>query len=162
MDSAFSHPAPESAAAAEARKRRRTLLLLRKIAVTILGLAIMAAGVAMLVAPGPGVLVIVLGLFVLSIEYEWAQRRFDQLKDKAVDAAHATADSKWQTGFAVLGALGLIAGGIVWGLMEDWPFSSWWTAGTLIGSGILAIGTLAWSVADLRRKRGRAGSPATG
>ena len=38
------------------------------------GLAMLAGGVAMLVLPGPGLAVIVLGLAVLATEYDWAAR----------------------------------------------------------------------------------------
>jgi hypothetical protein len=45
----------------------------------------MAAGTAMLVLPGPGIVTIVLGLGVLSHEYEWARRSLDRMKQKAHD-----------------------------------------------------------------------------
>jgi tellurite resistance protein TerC len=46
----------------------------RVIAVTGGGFALLAAGAAMLVLPGPGLLVVVAGLAVLSKEYAWARR----------------------------------------------------------------------------------------
>ena len=48
--------------------------LLRRIAVTVVGTVILAVGVVLLVAPGPGLLVIVLALIVFAVEYEWARR----------------------------------------------------------------------------------------
>lgn len=42
--------------------------------VLVVGLAIVAAGVAMLVFPGPGWAAIILGLVVLATEYAWAER----------------------------------------------------------------------------------------
>jgi uncharacterized protein (TIGR02611 family) len=145
---------------AEAKKRRRTVLLLRKAVISLVGVAIMAVGAVMLVAPGPGIIVIVAGLFVLSLEYEWANRRFEQLRDKAVEAAHATAASRWQTALALVSATGIIVGGILWGLNENWPFSSWTLAGSLIGSGVLAMATVIWSIVDLRKHRSRAAASA--
>lgn len=60
----------------------------KRVAVTIAGFAVLLAGVAMLVLPGPGVVVILAGLAILSTEYVWAQRllnkakaKFDQAKD---------------------------------------------------------------------------------
>ena len=44
----------------------------KRIAVTVLGGALVAAGLAMLVLPGPGVLVIAAGFAVLGTEYVWA------------------------------------------------------------------------------------------
>lgn len=46
------------------------------------------AGVALLVLPGPGLIVIILGLVILSWEYEWAKhhlRRARQAHKKAVE-----------------------------------------------------------------------------
>jgi uncharacterized protein (TIGR02611 family) len=58
--------------------------------VFIVGMALLLAGVAMLVLPGPGIAAIVLGLVVLSAEFKWAQRiltwareRFTALKQEA-------------------------------------------------------------------------------
>ena len=44
---------------------------------TVVGVAVLALGIALLALPGPGVLVIALGFFILSSEYEWARRRFE-------------------------------------------------------------------------------------
>jgi hypothetical protein len=46
--------------------------LLRRIAVTIAGIVILAVGAVLLVAPGPGLLVIALALSVFAVEYRWA------------------------------------------------------------------------------------------
>jgi uncharacterized protein (TIGR02611 family) len=60
----------------------------RRVGVTIAGFVVILAGAAMLVLPGPGLLVIIAGLAILATEYVWAQRllrtarrRFDQAKD---------------------------------------------------------------------------------
>jgi tellurite resistance protein TerC len=54
--------------------------LLRRIAVTAVGLTLLLAGVAMLVLPGPGILVIAGGLAVLATEYAWAKRPLDMMR----------------------------------------------------------------------------------
>jgi uncharacterized protein (TIGR02611 family) len=54
--------------------RNRPLEHLYRAVVLIIGLAIVAAGVAMLVFPGPGWAAIILGLVVLATEYKWAER----------------------------------------------------------------------------------------
>ena len=53
---------------------------LRKPVVTLVGVALIAAGVVLLVLPGPGLLVMALGLAVLATEYPAAQRLLDRLK----------------------------------------------------------------------------------
>jgi len=43
-------------------------------------------GIALLVLPGPGLLVIILGLGILATEYVWAERLLKMAKDKANQA----------------------------------------------------------------------------
>ena len=45
-----------------------------RIAITVLGSAVIAAGVVLLPLPGPGWLIIFAGLGLLATEYEWAKR----------------------------------------------------------------------------------------
>ncbi len=58
----------------------------KRIAVSILGFALVLAGVVMLVVPGPGLLVIIAGLAILATEYVWAQRALNFAKQKAEQA----------------------------------------------------------------------------
>ena len=46
----------------------------RKIAVAIAGFGVLAGGVALLVLPGPGLLVIAIGMAILAREFAWAAR----------------------------------------------------------------------------------------
>jgi uncharacterized protein (TIGR02611 family) len=62
----------------------------RRGGVFLVGTTLLVAGAAMLVLPGPGIAVILLGLVVLSAEFQWAQRalawlreRVSNLKDQA-------------------------------------------------------------------------------
>lgn len=45
-----------------------------------LGFALLAAGVLMLVLPGPGLVVIALALAMLASEFVWARRLLDRMK----------------------------------------------------------------------------------
>jgi len=58
----------------------------KRIAVSIAGFALVLAGLAMLVLPGPGILVIIAGLAVLATEYVWAQTALNYTKRKASEA----------------------------------------------------------------------------
>ena len=49
----------------------------------VIGFTVIAIGVAMLVLPGPGLLVIGFGLVILSAEFMWAKRALDRMKDQA-------------------------------------------------------------------------------
>jgi tellurite resistance protein TerC len=67
-----------------AEERGMTLKrLARKFGVTVGGGVLLLAGVAMLVLPGPGILVIIAGLAVLATEYAWAKRPLDAMRDRA-------------------------------------------------------------------------------
>ncbi len=48
--------------------------------VIIFGFTILLLGIALLFLPGPGILIIILGLFVLSAEYVWAKRLMNRVK----------------------------------------------------------------------------------
>jgi uncharacterized protein (TIGR02611 family) len=58
----------------------------RRIAVTVAGFVLILGGLAMLVLPGPGILVIVAGLAILATEYVWAQRALNYAKQKSEQA----------------------------------------------------------------------------
>ncbi len=62
----------------------------KRTAVFIVGWVIVAAGVAMLVLPGPGLVVIIAGLSVLAVEFAWARRWRDKATEKAKQAAEKT------------------------------------------------------------------------
>jgi uncharacterized protein (TIGR02611 family) len=62
----------------------------RRGGVFVVGTALLLAGAAMLVLPGPGIAVMLLGLVVLSAEFQWAKRilawareRFADLRNQA-------------------------------------------------------------------------------
>jgi uncharacterized protein (TIGR02611 family) len=62
----------------------------RRGGVFLVGMTLLVAGAAMLVLPGPGIAVILLGLVVLSAEFLWARRvlawareRFSDLREQA-------------------------------------------------------------------------------
>ena len=60
----------------------------RRIVVTVVGAVLLLAGAVMIVTPGPGLVVIILGLVVLATEYAWARRALE----KAGSRAKRTAD----------------------------------------------------------------------
>lgn len=52
----------------------------RRVAVTVVGFGMVALGLAMLVLPGPGIVVVVAGFAVLAIEYVWAATALERAK----------------------------------------------------------------------------------
>ena len=56
--------------------------LVRRLVITTAAGVILVIGVILLVIPGPGILVIALGLLLLSVEYPWAGRFVAWAKEK--------------------------------------------------------------------------------
>lgn len=93
----------------------------KRIAVTAVGGLLVLAGIAMMVLPGPGLLVIVAGFAVLGTEYAWAAAALDRTKataERAGQIAKGAAgssvrvarDAAATTGRAARGAAGGAAG----------------------------------------------------
>lgn len=55
----------------------------RKIAVGLLGGAVLVGGIAMLGLPGPGIPVALLGLSILAMEFPWARRAQQRVRMRA-------------------------------------------------------------------------------
>jgi Putative transmembrane protein (PGPGW) len=125
--------------------------LLRRIAVTVVGVVILAVGVVLLVAPGPGLVVIALALAVFAIEYQWARRRLAAVQARARSAALKAAASRVGTACAVLFGIGAIGLGAVLACTDLLPFSGVGTGvGAAIG-GVTVLATTAYGVWELRR-----------
>ena len=58
----------------------RTVEQVRRIFRIIAGFTLLLAGIVMIVTPGPGWLVILLGLGLLAAEFVWARRLMDRIK----------------------------------------------------------------------------------
>ena len=71
----------------------------RKVAIATLGAVVLLIGIAMLVLPGPGMLVTLAGLGILSTEYQWPRRLRQRLRDRArLLAEHARARRRARRG----------------------------------------------------------------
>jgi uncharacterized protein (TIGR02611 family) len=137
---------------------RSSARVVRRVLVTVLGVAVLGLGIVLLALPGPGVLVIALGFLILSTEYDWAKRRFESARRQAAALAVQAVAKPWSTALSILAALGLIAVGIALGTVPSLPFSSWWTGGSLIFGGTVALATILVSLREARR--GPDGDPA--
>ena len=54
----------------------------RRIAVCLVGFTVLAVGIAMIVLPGPAVVVIPVGLGILGLEFAWARRWLRKVKER--------------------------------------------------------------------------------
>lgn len=127
--------------------------LLRRIAVSALGTVLLAVGVVLLVAPGPGLLVIVLALAVFAIEYEWARRRLVTAKEMARNAAEKTATNRVAKATAVLFGVGAIGLGGVLIFTDVLPFSGIGVGLSIALAGLIVLATTAYSIRELNRAR---------
>jgi hypothetical protein len=128
----------------------------KRVLLEVVGWVLVVAGIAALVLPGPGLLLLAAGLFVLSQQYAWAERRVDPILDRALIGAAMGVESPWKIGLSALFALGLVACGVLW--IQSPPTPGWWslpegwwlpggaaTGVTQVASGILALGLIVWS-----------------
>ncbi len=58
----------------------------KRIAISVVGGVLVLGGLAMLVLPGPGILVVALGFAVLGTEYAWAAAALEGTKKRATQA----------------------------------------------------------------------------
>ncbi len=137
---------------------------LRRTGIEIVGWTLVVLGIAALVLPGPGLLMLFAGIAVLSQQYEWARRAVEPMKKKAFEAA-TTGVRTWPRIVAsAAGASWVIAVGIIWGLDPaiptfelagyrigpDLPFAGWVSGLSLIFSGAFALFLLGYSVHRFR------------
>ncbi len=60
---------------------RITYKVARRIAVLVVGSTVLAVGVVMIVAPGPAIVVIPVGLAILGVEFAWAKMWLRKLRE---------------------------------------------------------------------------------
>lgn len=135
--------------------------VVRRVALEVLGWILVVAGIAALVLPGPGLLMIFAGLVVLSQEYEWAERRLEPVKIRALRGAAEGVETWRRIFFSTAFAVGLIAFGVLWIRGPEapgwWPLDErWWLPGgvatgmTQVASGLIAIGLIVYSYRRFR------------
>jgi len=129
---------------------------IRRLFLEVLGWLFVVLGIAALVLPGPGLLLLVLGLALLAREYEWARRRLEPLRLRAMRGAADGVETWPRLLVSVAVALGLVAAGVLWivdpAVPDWWPLparlwlaGSWETGATLEISAVIALALLAVS-----------------
>ena len=69
-------------------RRNITYAWARRIAVAVIGGSILVLGIAMVVLPGPAIIVIPIGLGVLGLEFAWARYWLRKLRATATDVVN--------------------------------------------------------------------------
>ncbi|MCC3271797.1 PGPGW domain-containing protein [Arthrobacter zhangbolii] len=138
---------------------------LRRTGIEVAGWTLVVLGLAALVLPGPGLLMIVAGLAVLSLRYAWAHRWLHPVRIHAFRAAAQGVQTWPRIAGSVCAAFAVMAAGVVWGLWRQvpqwWQFrDSWWlpggwvTGGTLIASGCIGLALIVYSYIRFRPNGG--------
>ena len=75
----------------------KTYRMARRIAIFVVGSTVLAVGVALIVLPGPALVVIPVGLAILSIEFAWARSWLRKIREsissKSADTRSERAES---------------------------------------------------------------------
>jgi uncharacterized protein (TIGR02611 family) len=88
----------------------------------ILGVLVVLAGVALLVLPGPGWLVIAIGLGMLALEFDPLERVLERVAVRIEDVGEKASKAKpWQKALGIAAAVGVTAGAIVATFLWDVP-----------------------------------------
>lgn len=107
----------ERVRAQQERHRQRNRLY--RIGFAVLGFVVLTAGVVMLVTPGPGIPVLILGLAMLALEFAWAERWLDRIATKAEQAVDEVTKGSPLRRALVLGA-GLAVAAVGLALLVFW------------------------------------------
>ncbi|MDD2733674.1 MAG: PGPGW domain-containing protein [Desulfuromonadaceae bacterium] len=59
-----------------------TLKQTKRLIVTIVGVSVLVIGIAMIVLPGPAIVVIPIGLGILATEFVWARNLLHKIKER--------------------------------------------------------------------------------
>lgn len=140
---------------------------LRRTGAEILGWILVPIGIVMMPAPGPGTLVLVAGIALLSRRYVWAQKLLDPLERSAIAAAKFGVATWPRILFSLFGVIWLVFLGVVWwmeptipefevlgvGFGPGLPAAGWVTALGIFTSAAAALGLLIYSVVKWREPR---------
>src|SRR3954464_11050356 len=119
---------------------------LRRGAVTLVGVTLLAIGVALIVLPGPGFLVIAAGFAVLATEYEWARGALDKTKDRALQAAEQATRHWWSSALTIATGVGMLALGVALIVVEQLPLSGAVTGTSIIVGAVALLATAVYAI----------------
>ena len=135
----------------------------KRIVLEVVGWLLVVVGLAAIPLPGPGLLILFGGLALLSQQYEWAEKRVEPVKERAVKAARESVETVPRIIISTLLGLALIGLGVLWiwhpaapgwWPIDDqwWLWGGWGTGSTQITSGLIVWVTI---VVSMRRFRGQ-------
>jgi tellurite resistance protein TerC len=137
------------------RLARGTLKQARKLVVLVVGLTIVGLGVLALVGPGPGLIIIPIGLGLLATEFVWAKRLLSQYSKRA-QAAGTQIAKRTPVWMVPLVIGGTIVGLILFVILFDAPLMY-----VIPGSVPLFIGQAVWAYLVFKRAKEPVHQPPT-
>jgi Putative transmembrane protein (PGPGW) len=133
---------------------------MKTVVVALLGGLLTLSGIALLVLPGPGFVLVAAGLAVLATRFSWAKKPLDYAKEKAQEGVEEVGKSPWRAAGAVVAALVLVALGVLALAGVELPLMNTLTAVVLILSGLFLIGTVLFARRQEKIEQARARRPA--
>ena len=141
--------------------RLATGAVAKRLVLEVVGWTLVVAGIAALILPGPGLLMVFGGLAILSQQYEWAERRVRPVEIRAKKAAAESVQSWPRIVFSALVACWVLGVGVLWLLQPEapdwWPVDDqWWLLGgwptgvTLVLSALIAFTLIVYSFRTYR------------
>jgi len=128
----------------------------KRLALETAGWLLVVGGIAAMVLPGPGLLMLFAGMALLATQYEWAERRLAPIRLRALRGAAESVETWPRIVLSTVIALWVGGCGVVWLVRppapEWWPLAAtWWLFGgswtgvTLIASFFVAVALLVYS-----------------
>jgi hypothetical protein len=126
------------------------------------GWLMLLGGLAAIPLPGPGLLITFAGLLLLSRHYDWAERRVDVVRVRALRGAAQSVATWPRLAASTLGAVLILPVGLVWIVSPPaplwWPVAeTWWLPGgvvvgvTQLASAVTALALLSYSYRRFHR-----------
>jgi uncharacterized protein (TIGR02611 family) len=107
----------------ERRERHLERNRVLRIGFAVFGFLVVLAGLAMLVLPGPGLIVIAIGLGILALEFAWAERLLERTVDRMEEAADTVKKASRTQQLLLAAATAAVSVGVVVAvLLWDIPF----------------------------------------
>lgn len=144
------------------RVTTRVLAAANRALLEAIGWLLLLGGLAAIPLPGPGLLITFAGLLLLSRQYDWAERRVEMVRTRALRGAAQSVATWPRLALSTLGAVLILPVGFMWILSPPaplwWPVAeAWWLPGgvvvgvTQLASAVVALALLGYS---FRRFRG--------
>ncbi|HSP60933.1 MAG TPA: PGPGW domain-containing protein [Ornithinimicrobium sp.] len=134
----------------------------KRIALETLGWVVLCVGILALFLPGPGLLLTLAGLAILSTQYGWARRLMEPVRVKAWRGAAEGVETVPRIAASVLVAVVMVGVAVLWLWSPPvpgwWPLAErWWLFGgpavgiTMIVSALIALGLLVYAARRFHR-----------